>query len=77
VKTIDDFVLLIQHEIGLPVTAEHIGEGLDSVPGWDSLHLLTLLTALERETGRSVSMPDVLEATTLRDIYDLVAVTET
>ncbi|MFF1924907.1 phosphopantetheine-binding protein [Streptomyces sp. NPDC058221] len=70
-KTIDDFVTLINEEVGLPVTVDHIPEPLDAVPGWDSMHLLALLAALERTTGARVSMPDVLLASSLRDIYDL------
>ncbi|MFF2963973.1 acyl carrier protein [Streptomyces sp. NPDC057963] len=70
-KTIDDFVTLINEEVGLPVTVDHIAGPLDAVPGWDSMHLLTLLTALERTTGTRVSMPDVLLASSLHDIYDL------
>ncbi|MEK8173841.1 phosphopantetheine-binding protein [Streptomyces sp. M19] len=71
-KTIDDFVLLVRNEIGLPVTVDEVGLEFDRLPGWDSIQLLVLLTALERETGRSVSLPDVLEAGSLKDVYHLV-----
>jgi acyl carrier protein len=70
---IDDFIRLVQDELGLPVTAEHADRALDQVPGWDSVHLLWLLTALERSTGRRVSLPAVLEAGSLADIYALAA----
>lgn len=62
-------MVLVRDEIGLPVGAEDAALPLDRVPGWDSMHLLTLLTALERETGRSISLPDVLEAGNLQEIY--------
>lgn len=68
---IDDFVTLLRDEIGLPVTTEDILLGLDQVPGWDSMHLLTLLTLLERQTGRRIPLPAMLEAPTLERIYAL------
>ncbi|MFD7921934.1 acyl carrier protein [Streptomyces sp. NPDC059740] len=70
-KTIDDFVTLVRDEIGLPVTAEHLDTAFDGVPDWDSLHLLRLVAVLERETGRTLSFPDVLEATDLNSLYRL------
>jgi acyl carrier protein len=69
--SIDDFMVLLRDEIGLTVTPESIGRTLDEVPGWDSVHLLQLLVVLERETGRPVSLPEMLEARSLRHIFDL------
>jgi acyl carrier protein len=71
---IDDFLDLVRDETGLPVTEEQTGLDLDQVPGWDSVYLLSLVVALERSTGRRLSMPDVLQAASLRDIYALAAV---
>jgi acyl carrier protein len=71
VNDIDDFVTLVRDEIGLPVTAAHTALELDQVPGWDSVHLLSLLAVLERETGRRIPLPAVLEAPTLGHIYTL------
>ena len=70
--SIDEFVTLIRDEIGLPVTVDDVGRDLGELAGWDSVHLLTLLTALERETGRGVSLPDVLTAPSLGGIYAVV-----
>ncbi|GHH88411.1 hypothetical protein GCM10018793_67980 [Streptomyces sulfonofaciens] len=69
--TTDDFVALLREDMGLPVTAEDTGLSLDQVPGWDSVHLLSLLTLLERRTGRSLPLADVLEAGSLKDIHAL------
>jgi acyl carrier protein len=68
---IDDFVALVRDELGLPVTAADAGRSFDELPGWDSVHLLWLLTTLERETGRQLSLPDVLEAGSLAQIHAL------
>ncbi|GAA4254359.1 acyl carrier protein [Dactylosporangium darangshiense] len=72
-KTFEEFVGLLQEELGLPITLEQAGGSLDAVPGWDSMHLLTVLVLLERQSSRQISMPAVLEAGSLRDIYDLAA----
>lgn len=70
-KTIDDFVVLVRDELGLAVTADTVGLAFDQLDGWDSVHLLALLTALERATGNRISLPDVLEARSLEHIYGL------
>lgn len=69
--TLDDYVVVIRDSLGLPVTDEVVREDFDRVPGWDSVQLLALVTVLERETGRRVSLPDALKARTLKDIYDI------
>jgi acyl carrier protein len=70
-KSAEDFVALVRDEIGIAVTTEHLDTGFDQVPGWDSLHLLRLATVLERETGRTLSFPEVLEAPSLGSLYAL------
>jgi acyl carrier protein len=73
VNSIDDFVTLVRDELGLPVTAQDVGRSLDEIPGWDSVHLLWLATALERATGTQVSLARVLEADCLEQIYQTAA----
>ncbi|MFK0297181.1 acyl carrier protein [Streptomyces sp. NPDC090442] len=70
-NSIDAFMTLIQDDLGLPVDDSDVDRALETVPGWDSVHLITLLSMLERETGRSLSLPAALEATTLRGLYDV------
>ena len=70
-KTVDDFVELLSDEIGLAVTVHDLDSSFDQVPGWDSVHLLTLMMLLERRTGRPVSLPAMLEAPSLGHIYQL------
>jgi hypothetical protein len=67
--TFEDFLLLARDELGLPIDPWHGDLRLDEVPGWDSVHLLSLLTAVERELAQPVSLPDALAATSFRDIY--------
>lgn len=70
--TVEDFVALVRNELGLPVQAADLDRRLDTVAGWDSVHLLTLCSALERATGRRISLPDVLEADSLAGVYAAV-----
>jgi acyl carrier protein len=73
VKTIEEFLTLLRDDMGLPVTENDLGLSLDQVAGWDSVHLLSLLTFVERRTGRTLPLADVLEATSLKEIHVLAA----
>jgi acyl carrier protein len=68
---LEDFAALVRDEIGIPVTVHDLDRGFDELKGWDSVHLLSLVTALERASGRAVGLPEVLEAASLRGIYEL------
>lgn len=68
-NSIEDLVALVRDELGLPVTIDDVGRNLDQIPGWDSMHLLLLSTTLEQRTGRRISLPDVLEASSLEGLY--------
>ncbi|MEU9609701.1 acyl carrier protein [Streptomyces sp. NPDC048057] len=70
-KNVDDFLVLLRDELALPVTATDLGRGLDTVEAWDSVHMLALCTLLERETGRSMPLSEVLEAPSLEAVYQL------
>ncbi|MEU4338074.1 acyl carrier protein [Micromonospora lupini] len=67
--TIEEFVDLVGDELGLEVTPADIGRHFDELPGWDSMHLLGLLTTLEGASGRQLSLPHLLEATNLEQLY--------
>lgn len=66
--TIEDFIDLLNQELGLAWSLEDADVDLDRLPDWNSLHLLSVLTALEQRTGREVSLPDALAATSLRGL---------
>ncbi|MFJ8791281.1 acyl carrier protein [Streptomyces sp. NPDC102462] len=69
--TLDDYVRLVNDEIGMPLTAEQVAADFDELPDWDSLYLLKLVTALEAATGRKVPVGSILEARSLKEIHDL------
>jgi acyl carrier protein len=68
---ITDFVTILRNELGMTVAPEDLGKDLDQVAEWDSAHLLELVTVLERDTGRSISLPDALTASSLAEIYEV------
>ncbi|MDX3854945.1 MULTISPECIES: acyl carrier protein [Streptomyces] len=70
-NSIDELIALLRDELGLPIGPEDATRSLDELPGWDSLHLLWLITSLEKRTGRAISIPDVLEAGSLAAVYRL------
>jgi acyl carrier protein len=69
VNTIDEFLAILRDELGLQVSTQHVSLKLDVVTGWDSVYLLSLLTILERRTGHSVQLAEMLEAATLEEMY--------
>lgn len=68
-NTIDDFLAILRDELGLQVSTQHASLKLDQVADWDSVYLLSLLTILERRTGHSIQLAEMLEAATLQEMY--------
>lgn len=69
--SLDDLLALLNDQLGLTVSADRVDDPLDTIPGWDSLHLLWLITTLETRTGRRIAMAEFLEAGSLAEIYDV------
>ncbi|MEU5095332.1 MULTISPECIES: acyl carrier protein [unclassified Streptomyces] len=69
--TLDDYVRLVDEEIGIPLAAGQVAADFDELPDWDSLYLLKLVTALETAVGRKIAVGKVLEARSLKEIYEL------
>ncbi|MEV8336339.1 acyl carrier protein [Streptomyces niveus] len=69
--TLDDYVRLVNDEIGMPLATEQVAADFDELPEWDSLYLLKLVTALEPAIGRKVPVGKVLVARSLKEIYEL------
>ncbi|MGA4848556.1 phosphopantetheine-binding protein [Streptomyces sp. G5(2025)] len=71
--TEDEFLELLDEELSLSVTREDLARDIDTLPGWDSLHVLRLLAVLENATGRSLALTELLEARTLGRVLELAA----
>ncbi|MFD7033105.1 acyl carrier protein [Streptomyces sp. NPDC059917] len=67
-----DFLRLLRDELGLDLTEQQAAADFDTLPAWDSVHLLRLVMLLEQETGRRVPVSSVLQARTMRQIHSLV-----
>ncbi|WP_107416723.1 MULTISPECIES: acyl carrier protein [unclassified Streptomyces] len=68
--TLDAYVRLVADETGMPLGPAQVTADFDELPDWDSLHLLKLVTALERALGRKVPVSRLLEARSLQGIYE-------
>lgn len=69
--TRERFVELVRTESGLEITDFGLSTPFDGVAGWDSLYLLKVITAVESETGRPMSVVRAMESTCLDDIYQV------
>ena len=69
--TEERFVELVRAESGLDITQSGLSTPFDGIAGWYSLYLLKVITAVEGETGRPVSVVRAMESTSLQDIYQV------
>ncbi|WP_434597769.1 phosphopantetheine-binding protein [Streptomyces sp. A5-4] len=69
--TLDDFTRLLADDLDLELAPGQVTADFDELPDWDSLHLLKLVTALERAIGSPVPVGKVFETRSLKEIYDL------
>jgi acyl carrier protein len=70
--TTADFIAVVQAESALPLDVGDLRTEFDELPGWDSVHLLKVLSALEATTGTALPMGRLIEAHSLGDLYDAV-----
>ncbi|MDT0378453.1 phosphopantetheine-binding protein [Streptomyces sp. DSM 42041] len=67
--TRDEFLHLVRDELDLPVADDETGTDFDQIVSWNSLHMLRLVAAVERETGHSVPVGRLLADRNLDSIY--------
>ncbi|SDD96698.1 acyl carrier protein [Actinokineospora iranica] len=68
-----EFIDLVGAESGLPLTVADLATGFDDLPGWDSVHLLKVLSALETERGITLRVAELLSTKSLGDLHRAVA----
>lgn len=64
---------IIRDELALPLAGGDLESDLDQVVSWDSMHVLRLVSALEKEVGRRIPIGRLLEERSLRGMYERVA----
>lgn len=69
----DDFIRLVRDELALPLNVQDLDSDLDHVVSWDSMHMMRLVAAVERETGRRVPIGKLLADRSLGAIYSRIA----
>ncbi len=71
--TEESFIQLVRDELALPLADTDLESDFDRVVSWDSLHVLRLVAAVEKETGKRVPVGKLLAERSLRGIYNLLA----
>ncbi|WP_058042451.1 hypothetical protein [Streptomyces roseifaciens] len=67
-----EFLTLLDEDLGLRLSVEDLSRDVDTLLHWDSMHLVRLLSVLERRTGKSIALNSLLEARTLNQARKLV-----
>jgi acyl carrier protein len=67
------FIQLVRDELALPLADTDLETDFDRVVSWDSMHVLRLVAAVEKETGKRIPVGKILAERSLRGIYELVA----
>ncbi|MDV5145196.1 phosphopantetheine-binding protein [Streptomyces sp. SBC-4] len=71
--TKEDFIHLVRDELDLPLSVDDLSSDFDHVVSWDSMHMLRLVAAVERETGSRVPVGRLLADRSLAAIYERVS----
>jgi acyl carrier protein len=71
--TTEDFVAIVADESGMTLVVGDLDTDFDQLDGWDSVHMLKLLSALEGAVGGALPVVEVMESRTLGQIHALVA----
>jgi acyl carrier protein len=70
--TTDEFAALVSAETGLQITEDDLTLPFDALAQWDSMYLITVATAVEARTGRSMPVADALDCTSLDQLRSLI-----
>ncbi|MFC5906015.1 phosphopantetheine-binding protein [Streptacidiphilus monticola] len=68
-----DFLQLVKDELALPLVQSDLEDDFDRVVAWDSIHLLKLVAAAEKYTGKRAPLGKLLAERNLRGIYQLLS----
>ncbi|BGE53225.1 acyl carrier protein [Klebsiella pneumoniae] len=66
---IEDFCNLVSNETGLDIDIGVISASFDSIEGWSSIMILMIANGFQRETGKKPSLPKLLKAGSLQELW--------
>nr|QVT76735.1 acyl carrier protein [Streptomyces sp.] len=66
------FVEIVRDELGLPLAESELGTDFEQLLHWESLHVLRLVVALERETGHRLPVSRLITEQSLEGVYQRV-----
>jgi acyl carrier protein len=68
----DDFIRIVR-QLRLPMADPDLENAFDQEIAWRSLHLVRLFVAMQKATGRKVSVARLFEERTLSGVYRVFA----
>lgn len=71
--TKEDFIHLVRDELDLPLGIDDLEADFDHVVSWDSMHMIRLVAAVERQTGNRVPVGKLLADRSLSAIYERIS----
>lgn len=71
-NNVAEFLAFINAVMAIDTTKEQLDLPLVEVEGWDSVNAVRLMSRLEKTLNIRLPMADYLQATTLRQLYDLI-----
>ncbi|MEU1045330.1 phosphopantetheine-binding protein [Streptomyces sp. NPDC005897] len=71
--TKEEFIHLVRDELDLPLGIDDLDADFDRVVSWDSMHMIRLVGAVERQTGTRVAVGKLLADRSLSAIYERIS----
>ncbi|MBQ0888907.1 acyl carrier protein [Streptomyces sp. RM72] len=71
--TKEEFIHLVRDELDLPLGIDDLDADFDRVVSWDSMHMIRLVGAVERQTGARVPVGKLLADRSLSAIYERIS----
>lgn len=68
----EEFVAILDEELGFAISGDDLQSDVGNLIGWDSVMLLRVQVVFEKKLDRRISLPRLLEARTMAAVFDVV-----
>jgi acyl carrier protein len=69
---VQSVVRLVASTLGISENELDLGSSMDNTPAWDSLEHADICLAFERQFGIKLNMDDIISATSIRALAELI-----
>ena len=69
---VQSVVRLVASTLGISEDELDLGSSMDNTPAWDSLEHANICLAFERQFGIKLNMDDIISATSIRALAELI-----